>query len=96
MVHSTLAVRIDIVRLACYPECMKAQSRLISAALREQIESSGRSLYELAAKAGMARGVLSRFMRRERDICMATADKLCRVLGLELKATKRTRTAKGG
>ena len=59
-------------------------SQTVSDTLRRHIERDGRSQYALAEETGVNRGVLSRFVRGERDIGMATADRLCRALGLKL------------
>jgi hypothetical protein len=41
-------------------------------------------MYQIAQEASVSQIVLSRFLSGERDIRMATADKLARVLGLGL------------
>jgi plasmid maintenance system antidote protein VapI len=55
-----------------------------SQALRDTIQSSDRSVDQIAQDAGVSPVVVSRFVSGERDIRMATADKLAEALGLRL------------
>jgi plasmid maintenance system antidote protein VapI len=56
----------------------------LSQALREALRSSDKSIYQIAQDAGVSQIVVSRFLSGERDIRMATADKLAEALGLDL------------
>ena len=56
----------------------------ISESLKRAIEENGLSVYEIAKRAHVSQIMISRFLSGERDIRMATADKLANVLGLEL------------
>jgi hypothetical protein len=56
----------------------------LSETLRQAIRESGKSMYEIAKESGVSQTVLSRFVFRERDIRMATADKLAEVIALKL------------
>jgi hypothetical protein len=56
----------------------------LSQALRDALRASDKSMYLIAKDAGVSQIVLSRFVSGERDIRMATADKLAEVLGLKL------------
>lgn len=56
----------------------------LSHALQEALRSSDKSMYQIAQEAGVSQIVLSRFLSGERDIRMATADKLAEALGLKL------------
>lgn len=56
----------------------------LSQALRDALRSSGKSMYQIAQDAGVSQIVVSRFLSGERDIRMATADKLAEALGLML------------
>ena len=56
----------------------------LSQALRDALLSSDKSMYQIAQDAGVSQIVVSRFLSGERDIRMATADKLAQVLGLTL------------
>jgi len=52
--------------------------------LIEAIRESGQSLNQLSVTCGVGRDRLSRFVRGERDLTLSAADKICRVLRLEL------------
>ena len=56
----------------------------LSAALKDAIRASDKTVYQIAQDAGVSQIVVSRFMSGERDIRMATADKLAEVLGLKV------------
>jgi transcriptional regulator with XRE-family HTH domain len=62
---------------------LSASGRL-SLALKEAIRTSEKSMYQIAQDAGVSQIVVSRFLSGERDIRMATADKLAEVLGLKV------------
>jgi transcriptional regulator with XRE-family HTH domain len=49
------------------------------------------SLYDLCKQAGVDQGQLSRFLAGEQSLGLKTAEKLCRVLGIELIAPKQRR-----
>lgn len=69
----------------------------VSETLREAIRRDGRSLNQLARDSGCDDSVLSRFMRDERTITARVLDRLCNVLGLDLRpAGKSRRGRKGG
>ena len=52
--------------------------------LKQAIGNSGRSLNQLGRDAGIDPGRLSRFLRGERDLTLAAAEKICLALGLTL------------
>lgn len=52
--------------------------------LRSAILASNLTLNEIRRRSGVDHGVLSRFLRRERDITLEVAARVCTVLGLEL------------
>ena len=56
----------------------------LSEALKRTIRDSEKSEYRIAQQAGVSQIVISRFLSGERDIRMATADKLAGTLGLKL------------
>jgi DNA-binding phage protein len=56
----------------------------LSQALRDALRASNKSMYQIAQDAGVSQIVVSRFLSGERDIRMATADKLAEALGLTL------------
>jgi ribosome-binding protein aMBF1 (putative translation factor) len=57
--------------------------------IRRAIEQDGRPADKLAAASGVDQGIISRFIRGDRTMTLPTADKLCRVLGLELRPRQR-------
>ena len=60
----------------------------LSEALKQAIRNSDLTEYQIAKAAGVSQIVVSRFVAGERDIRMATADKLAVALGLKLAAGK--------
>ncbi len=56
----------------------------LSATLRQAIRGSDKSVYQIAREAEVSQIVISRFLSGERDIRMATANKLAETLGLKL------------
>jgi DNA-binding phage protein len=60
----------------------------IADALKHAIDASNRSIYQIAKESGISQIVIARFLSGERDIRMATADKLARVLNLQLTVGK--------
>jgi transcriptional regulator with XRE-family HTH domain len=56
----------------------------LSECLRRAIRQSERSVYEIAKEAGISQIMISRFLSGQRDIRLATADKLAGVLDLTL------------
>lgn len=59
--------------------------------IRDAIERDERTRLrtQLAKVSGVADAQLSRFCRKQRDLTLGTADRLCRVLGLSLRPTGR-------
>ena len=66
----------------------RAAKRTFDDVIRRAVQDSGRTPYAVALEAGVPQAVLSRFLRRERGLNLDTAEKLCRVLGLDLRPTK--------
>ena len=60
----------------------------ISDQLRQTIKASKKTRYAIAVGAGVDHAVLRRFMSQERDIKLATAEKLATYLKLELRKIK--------
>jgi DNA-binding phage protein len=56
----------------------------ISDALRRAIQASPKSVYQICKEAGISQIVISRFVSGERDIRLATADRLAKALGIEI------------
>ena len=65
---------------------VRAGPQALSEALRRAIRESDKSAYQIAQEAGVSQIVVSRFLSGERDIRMATADRLAEVLGITLEA----------
>lgn len=59
----------------------------LSEALKRAIQESEMTVYQIAKEARVSQIIISRFLSGERDIRMATADKLANALGLELVAS---------
>jgi DNA-binding phage protein len=60
----------------------------LSETLKQAIHASGKSVYQIASDSGVSQIVVSRFLSGERDIRMATADKLVHALGLKLETQR--------
>lgn len=69
----------------------------LAVAIRTAIERDGRSLYAIAKAAELPYQSVHPFARGHRtDITLATADRLCKVLGLTLRPVRsRRRKTKG-
>ncbi|MBI4585921.1 MAG: helix-turn-helix transcriptional regulator [Planctomycetes bacterium] len=60
-----------------------------SDALKRAIQASDLTVYEIAKRAMVSQIIISRFLSGERDIRMATGDRLAQVLGLKLVSASR-------
>jgi transcriptional regulator with XRE-family HTH domain len=58
----------------------------LSELLKQSIRDSRKTIDEIAAEAGVSPLLISQFLSGERDIRLATADKLTHTLGLEVTA----------
>lgn len=56
----------------------------IAEALKTALQASPQSIYKICQEAGISQIVVSRFLSGERDIRLATADRLAKVLGLSV------------
>ena len=68
---------------------MPKKQQDIEALLRQAIESSDMTRYEISRKSGVSQTVLSFFVRGERSMTLATAAKVAKTLGLTLKPEKK-------
>jgi predicted transcriptional regulator len=59
-------------------------SAILSDPLKEAISRSGKSVTQLAKEAGVSQAILSQFLAGQRDLRLATAEKLAHVLKLKL------------
>ena len=57
----------------------------IAEAIRDAIQNSGLSVYQIAKETGVSHPVILRFLSGERDIRLATADKLAAFLGVHIR-----------
>jgi len=62
--------------------------------LRRAVEESPLTQYQLAKASGIDKGILSRFIRGERTITLATAARLAEALDLELRPAKPPRKSR--
>jgi hypothetical protein len=81
------AAKDDQVRRKVMQEFPPAQpaepaAGAISDALRAAIAASPKSVYQICKEAGISQIVVSRFLSGERDIRLATADRLAKALGI--------------
>ncbi|HLP84600.1 MAG TPA: helix-turn-helix transcriptional regulator [Phycisphaerales bacterium] len=70
--------------------------KTVSMQLREAIERSGKSRYEIARQTGVNASVLSRFVASGRGLRSHNVDALCAYLGLTLVKVKTTGKARKG
>ena len=70
------------------PSSRPAIPHSLSASLKKAMKRSPKTSYQLAKDAGVSQIIVSRFLSGERDIRLATADRLAHALGLELVAVK--------
>jgi hypothetical protein len=69
-------------------DTIEMQAGTITGAIRIAIQTDPRrrSIYRIAADAGVSKAALGKFVKGEKDLNGATLDKLATVLGLELTA----------
>src|SRR5262245_44559190 len=60
----------------------RPESGAISDSLRAAIKASPKSVYQICKDSGISQIVVSRFLSGERDIRLATADRLAHALGI--------------
>jgi transcriptional regulator with XRE-family HTH domain len=65
----------------------------VSGQLRAIIKARRMTPYAVAQAAGVAPSVLTRFVNNDRQMTTDTLDAVCSALGLELKETRRGRSA---
>jgi hypothetical protein len=65
---------------------MKPEAGAISNALRAAVKASSKSVYQICKESGISQIVVSRFLSGERDIRLATADRLAQALGIGVTA----------
>lgn len=67
----------------------------IKAQLLDAIEKSGLNRFQLSKQAELPYAVVHGLVSGGRDVTLATAEKLCDVLGLELRSRRPSRRKKG-
>ncbi|PQO37587.1 XRE family transcriptional regulator [Bremerella cremea] len=67
----------------------------IAEQLREQIETSDKSRYEIARQSGIAQSVLARFVAGETSLSMANVEKLVSYFELELTERPKGKKHRG-
>ena len=72
-------------------ESQMPKPQSLSGVVQRAIRADGRSLYRIAKDSDVAVAVLQRFMSGERGITLRTADRICPVIGLELRPVKKTK-----
>lgn len=65
-------------------ETIQAELETVTGTIRQAVQTDSRSIYQIAAAAGMSTGALSRFVKGEKDLNGATLDKLAAAMGLVL------------
>ena len=63
-------------------------------AIRDAIEASGKSRYQLARESGVAESVLSRLISGERGMSVGTVERMADALGLEIVVRPKRRRRK--
>jgi len=63
-------------------QSLHPEAGAISDALRAAIQASPKSVYQICKDSGISQIVVSRFLSGERDIRLATADRLAKALGI--------------
>ncbi len=61
---------------------------LVSETLRSAVKRDGRSMRQLAADAGVDRSCLVRFVNEDRMLTLPAVDRLCDLLGLQLRPAR--------
>lgn len=69
-------------------------ARQMREALLAALRQSGLSRYQIAKRTGVQQAILSRFVSRNKDLRLATVEKLAEFLGLELRPADKGRGTK--
>lgn len=78
-------IPIDILFKSVYIVIMKTKKTDWESIIRKAIEDSGLSAYRLAKESGISQPQISRFIAGKRTLTLPAAEKIARVVGLELK-----------
>lgn len=63
--------------------------------LRQAVEDSDKTRYQISKETGIDQSILSRFVNRGAGVSMESIDKLCECLGLRLASETKTDKGKG-
>jgi transcriptional regulator with XRE-family HTH domain len=74
---------------------MKAKRTKLSDQLRQAIDASGKSRYQVCKETGIGQPTLSRFMHGQGGLSIDSLDRLADCLGLDITARSKGRTKKG-
>lgn len=62
--------------------------------LRQAVEQSDLTRYEISKRTGIAQSILSRFLNQGAGLSLESIDKVCECLGLRLTAEESTKNQK--
>ena len=68
-----------------------SKSESFADTIREAIKRDERTRYQISQESGVDQAVVGWFVRGERNLNLLTAERLCKVLGLELGPVKPKR-----
>ena len=83
-VDSDELIRSEVFKEFPPSDLATPQTGGISDALRRAIQARPKSIYQICKETGISQIVVSRFLSGERDIRLATADRLAKALGIEV------------
>jgi transcriptional regulator with XRE-family HTH domain len=63
--------------------------------IRRRFRASGKSIRQVALESGLGYAAVHGLLNGDRDLTLASATRLCEVLGLELRAKRRSTRRKG-
>ncbi len=68
-----------------------SKSKSFAETIRTAIKRDGRTRYKISQDSGVNQAVIGRFVHGERNLNLLTAERLCKVLKLELRSVKTKR-----
>ena len=70
-------------------EAIRAEQETITGTIRQAVQTDSRTIYRIAADAGISKAALGKFVKGEKDLNGATLDKLAAAMGLVLTEKPR-------
>lgn len=67
----------------------RTRRRTLPGALKRAVARSGLSATALAKATGVSQPAVTRFLNGDRDVTLATAERLCKFLNLELRRRRK-------